>query len=235
MDESTANAPAADSQQQRHPSRQPGPRPLADLIAAAARRLPEPEPSSFADEFDYPDNAVYWRNIAQKILDSSRVFFDGDRNAFRKGFLLQEDGSSLQFDNSLDTSSLYGPMMFLPANVVGKELDATAKTIEDTLLDKTPIGGTPRYEHDKYFTINPAYQGNPWHVTTLWMAQYYIRKHQLDRAHHYIDWSISHALQSGMLSEQVNPDTGFVVGITPLVWSHAELVNTILDLTKVKP
>lgn len=191
--------------------------------------------ADFADEFDYPDNAVYWRNIAQKILDSSRVFFDGDRNAFRKGFLLQEDGSSLQFDNSLDTSSLYGPMMFLPANVVGKELDATAKTIEDTLLDKTPIGGTPRYEHDKYFTINPAYQGNPWHVTTLWMAQYYIRKHQLDRAHHYIDWSISHALQSGMLSEQVNPDTGFVVGITPLVWSHAELVNTILDLTKVKP
>ena len=53
MDESTANAPAADSQQQRHPSRQPGPRPLADLIAAAARRLPEPEHSSFADAFDY--------------------------------------------------------------------------------------------------------------------------------------------------------------------------------------
>jgi erythromycin esterase-like protein len=52
MDESTANAPGEDDQQQRR-RRQPGPQPLADLIAAAARRLPEPEASSFADAFDY--------------------------------------------------------------------------------------------------------------------------------------------------------------------------------------
>ncbi|HEY5668231.1 MAG TPA: glycoside hydrolase family 15 protein [Candidatus Saccharimonadales bacterium] len=190
--------------------------------------------ADFADEFDYPDNAVYWRNAAAQILEGSKVFFDDSRKCFRKGFLLQQDGS-LAFDNTLDVSSLYAAMMFYPAQTMAKEVKATVEAIEDSLLDKTPIGGLPRYEHDRYFTVNPDYQGNPWHVTTLWMAQYYIRAHQLDKARHYVDWSLSHALPSGMLSEQVDPDTGFVVSITPLVWSHAEFVNTILDLTKIKP
>jgi GH15 family glucan-1,4-alpha-glucosidase len=190
--------------------------------------------ADFADEFDYPDNAVYWRNVAAQMLEGSKVFFDDDRKAYRKGFLLQEDGS-LAFDNTLDVSNLYGSMMFFPSHAVNEDVKQTVHAIENILLDKTPIGGAPRYEHDKYFTVNQNYEGNPWHVTTLWMAQYYIRNHQLDKARHYVDWSLSHALPSGMLSEQVDPQTGFVVSITPLVWSHAELVNTILDLTKVKP
>jgi GH15 family glucan-1,4-alpha-glucosidase len=33
-----------------------------------------------------------------------------------------------------------------------------------------------------------------------------------------------------VLSEQINPANGTPVGVTPLVWSHAELINTLLDL-----
>ncbi len=189
--------------------------------------------ADFAEVFEYPDDAVKWRAVAAEILENSQIFFDPDRKAFRKGFLLQEDGS-LAFDNTLDMSSLYGPMMF--AQHMGVDhIKETVTAVENILLDKTPSGGVPRYEHDYYFAVNDQYLGNPWHVTTLWLAQYYVRIGQRDRAKQYVDWSLNHALPGGMLSEQVNPITGEIVSVTPLVWSHAELINTLLDLHKVKP
>lgn len=189
--------------------------------------------ADFAEDFEYPDDAVRWRNVAAEILENSKIFFDEDRGAFRKGFLLQQDGS-LQFDNTLDMASLYGAMMF--AQDMGLDrIKQTARLVENVLLDKTPSGGLPRYEHDGYFRVNPEYLGNPWHVTTQWLAQYYVRTGQLDRAREYVNWTLNHATPSGTLSEQVNPITGELVSVSPLVWSHAELVNTILDLHKIKP
>jgi GH15 family glucan-1,4-alpha-glucosidase len=74
--------------------------------------------------------------------------------------------------------------------------------------------------------------GNPWFVTTLWLAQYYCRSNNQAKAQALIDWTIAHALPSGVLSEQINPQDGSPLSVTPLVWSHAELINTILDLTQ---
>lgn len=187
--------------------------------------------ADFAEQFEYPDDAVSWRGAAKRILDGSPVFFDPERQAYRKGFLLNPDGS-LGFDNTLDVSSLYGAMTF---GLHEKDLDplhSTAKLVEEVLLDHSPSGGAPRFERDGYFLSNPHYLGNPWIVTTLWMAQYYIRYNQSDKARHYVEWAISHSLPSGVMSEQINPDSGFQVSVNPLVWSHAELINTVLDLSK---
>lgn len=188
--------------------------------------------ADFADKYAFPDDAVRWRDMAARILESSKVFFNPDRKAFRKGFLLQDDGS-LQFDDTIDVSSLFGVVMFCLKDTPADTLTQAVKAVEDTLLDKSPVGGSPRYEYDHYFESSPSFLGNPWFVTTLWMAQYYVRKMQLDRARHYIDWTLSHALPSGMLSEQINPSDGTPISVMPLVWSHAELVNTVLDLTKI--
>lgn len=188
--------------------------------------------ADFADEFEYPDDAVKWRNVAQGILDNSHLLYSEDRKSFRKGLLLKEDGN-IEYNEKLDVSSLYGSMMYWPQDVGIEKLHNTVETMEKALLDSTPSGGSMRYEHDYYFAVNDKYFGNPWHITTLWFAQYYVRTKSLDRAKHYIDWTISKALPSGVLSEQVNPDTGEPVSVTPLVWSHAELINTILDLGKV--
>ena len=104
--------------------------------------------------------------------------------------------------------------------------------VERILLDVSPSGGCPRYEYDHYFQSSPPFLGNPWFVTTLWMAQYYVRTNQIEKARHYVDWTIQHTLPSGVLSEQVNPNNGWPVSVTPLVWSHAEVINTVLDLAK---
>ena len=55
---------------------------------------------------------------------------------------------------------------------------------------------------------------------------------QTDKAKKLVDWALARELPSGALSEQFDPETGAPLGVTPLVWSHSELVNTLLDLAK---
>ncbi len=187
--------------------------------------------SELAIRFEHPDDGVRWREAADKILSNHEAFFDTERKLLRKGFLLAEDGS-LELDNTLDLSSMYGVMMFGYHHSTDS-LKSTVQAVEAILLDKTPSLGTPRYENDNYFKSDPAYLGNPWIITTLWMAQYYIRVGDIAKGTNYIDWTIAHAMPSGVLPEQVNPTTGELTSVTPLVWSHAELANTILDAMKL--
>jgi GH15 family glucan-1,4-alpha-glucosidase len=189
--------------------------------------------AALADHFDYPDDGVAWRDAAKTIADGAQVFFDTTTQSLRKGYLLKEDGS-LQFDNTLDVSSLYGAWRFGLFGANDEMITQTTSRIEQVLLDQSPTKGSPRYEHDNYFASSPAYQGNPWFVTTLWLAQYYAGSGRDDEAKRLVDWALSLQLPSGMLSEQVEPSTGVPLSVTPLVWSHAELINTILDIHDVK-
>lgn len=187
--------------------------------------------ADFAEKFEFPDDAAKWTITAEKILSNSSIFFDTDRSLYRKGYLLQQDGS-LQFDNVLDLSTLYGVMTF-GLHDSTDQLKKTAAKIEEILLDKSPSGGAPRYEHDGYFQSDPAFMGNPWFVTTLWMAQYYTRTGNGAKAREYIEWTMNHTTESGILPEQINPSDGSSLSVSPLVWSHAELANTILDVMKL--
>ncbi len=186
--------------------------------------------ADFAEKFEYPDDALLWQQTAERMINNMDILFDNDRRAFRKGYLLGADGS-IEYENTLDISSFYGVVMF----GLIKDQDQVISTrdlIEHNLLDVTGSGGAPRFEHDIYFMQNSNTPGNPWFVTTLWMAQYYVAQ-QPDKARYYVDWAISHAQSSGVLPEQVHPDDGSPISVSPLVWSHAELLNTILDLAKL--
>ncbi len=184
--------------------------------------------SRLADQLEYPDSAVEWREAAKRIGGAMGHLWDEDKSTFRKGYLLTEDGA-LSFDDTLDASSFYGMMMFGP-ETMSEQIDKTVLAIERELADKTPSGGTPRYTDDAYMRTNDNASGNPWFVTSFWLAQYYHDKQQDDRARAIMDWAASKATASGMLSEQVDPATGVQVSVAPLVWSHAEYINTALDL-----
>ena len=43
-----------------------------------------------------------------------------------------------------------------------------------------------------------------------------------------LEWVVSKAHDSGVLSEQLNPYTGEHISAAPLTWSHAEYVYTVL-------
>lgn len=186
--------------------------------------------AEFAEEFEYPDDAARWRERAKLILEAAPALFDREQKRYNKGFLLKEAGT-LEHDTTLDISSLYGVVMYGLHTSDTSPIRGTVQAIESILLDKSPSGGSPRYENDHYFASKPPYLGNPWFVTTLWMAQFYLRIGDEAKARGYMDWALKHALPSGVLAEQINPSTGAPLSVTPLVWSHAELINTILDLT----
>ena len=185
--------------------------------------------AGFAELFEYPDDAVHWQAAADSLAAHFQVFVEPTHGYLRKGFLLQEDGS-IEYDDTLDVSSGYGSMMFATKAFGPNIVRATFSSIEQQLLNSSPSGGSPRYQHDGYFNPEPSSMGNPWFVTTLWIAQYYLQTNRDDEAHQLVDWSLQHALPSGALSEQINPYDGSPISVLPLVWSHAELINTLLDL-----
>jgi len=185
--------------------------------------------SKMASVFEHNDEAVRWSRTAESIRSNLNTLYHPD-GYFRKGFLLQPSGE-IQYDNTLDASSLYGPFMYAGLPNDDDRIISTAKHVEARLLNSSPSGGVIRYEFDNYFLSKRNYKGNPWIVCTMWMAQYYSATNQNDKVQQMLDWAVHHELTSGALSEQYDPETGQPLSVTPLVWSHAELLNTLLDLS----
>lgn len=189
--------------------------------------------AEMSEEFGQPEDGAKWKATADKLLQNSEIFYDPDSSCYRKGFLHKEDGA-LEFENTIDTSSFYGVMIYGYYTSL-EQVHSTRACIEDRLLDKSPAGGVARFENDGYFRANSNCPGNPWIISTLWLAQYYIRTKQPEKARAYISWANGHALSSGLLPEQVDPDSGYATSVSPLVWSQAEFINTVLDLTQTPP
>src|SRR3989344_4142490 len=91
----------------------------------------------------------------------------------------------------------------------------------------------PRFAGDEYYRLSDNSLSNPWLITTLWIAQYYIAaatgEKDLREVLKWLQWATKYALPSGVLSEQLNPYTGEQISAAPLVWSHAEFVHTVID------
>lgn len=184
--------------------------------------------AKLAQVLERAHDAIKWEQAAESIQSNLDKLYHTD-GYFRKGFLLQED-DSLLYDDTLDISSLYGPFMYAGLALDDERFQSTATHIENRILNQSPSGGVLRYENDNYFLTKRQYKGNPWLVSTLWLAQYYAATKQTEKAQGLMDWSLAREQNSGVLSEQYDPETAKPLGVSPLVWSHAELVNTLLDL-----
>lgn len=138
-------------------------------------------------------------------------------------------------DTTID-SSLYAPFAFGLLAAAAPEMESTMRAIEQRLWVQTPIGGVARYENDYYWRKSDDIErvpGNPWFVCTLWLAQWWIAmaktREDLHRPREILEWVAEHALPSGVLAEQLHPYTGEPLSVSPLTWSHAEYVKTVLD------
>lgn len=109
----------------------------------------------------------------------------------------------------------------------------TMKEIEKQLWVGTDIGGIARYENDEYRRISKDVPGNPWIITTLWLARWYIAKarseNDLEKSLKLLNWAVKRSSRSGMLPEQINPFSGEPISVSPLVWSHAEFVIAVCE------
>src|SRR3954465_11656380 len=140
-----------------------------------------------------------------------------------------------EVDETLD-ASVYAIFKFNLFDSEDPRVVATMKAVEDKLWVKTRVGGVARYENDYYHRVSndiASVPGNPWFICTLWMADYFIARAQtpseLKLALPIFEWTASHALESGVLAEQVNPYTNQPISVSPLTWSHATVVSTAIS------
>ncbi len=141
-------------------------------------------------------------------------------------------GDIYEVDEVLD-ASLWAIYKFHLFEVDDPRVEATMKAVNQKLWVKTPVGGVARYENDYYHRVSndiAAVPGNPWFICTLWLADYFIGRAkstaELKLALPIFEWTAGHALESGVLAEQVNPYTNEPLSVSPLTWSHATVVST---------
>lgn len=141
-----------------------------------------------------------------------------------------------EVDAVLD-ASLCGLFLFGMYEAGDPRIVATVDAIKDKLTVRTPVGGLARYEGDVYQRSVSAddanVPGNPWFICMMWLAQWHIARAQsttdLQPALDALAWVEGRALRSGVLAEQVDPYTGEPLSVSPLTWSHASFVRTVLE------
>jgi GH15 family glucan-1,4-alpha-glucosidase len=188
---------------------------------------------NFADLFGDVKSYVRYRDAADRLREASDAhLYSSDLGRFARRIAVEDDGT-LTVDMILD-SALYGLWRFGMYPPDDKRIVETMTAIRDQLSNKAATGGVARYEDDYYFKVEPDTKktpGNPWFMCTLWLAQWYIATakdtHDLRAAREIINWVVAHQLPGGLLSEQLDPNSGAPLSVSPLTWSHAELIVTV--------
>lgn len=184
--------------------------------------------AELADIREDEAHAVAWRSAADDIYTAAhKLLFNTERQSFFRGINTSDDGV-ISYDQTIDMSSIFGSFMFGLFPIGSDELEAAVHTAEERFNIAENIG-VPRYEDDSYQRNDPSSLGNYWFITAMWFAQYYNEVNRPDDAKRILSWVQSHAESSGVMSEQIDPNTGELLSVAPLAWSHAEFISSLLD------
>jgi len=191
--------------------------------------------ANFTETFGEVTLTKQYRQAAAEIKDAAiKHLCDKEQDRFLRSIEIKADGS-IQRDSTID-SSISGFFLFGMFEPTDPLIENTMAAIKDRLWCKTEVGGMARYENDRHMQVTQDLAnvpGNPWFVCTLWLAQYFIAKAQaladLKPALDILRWASRCALPSGVLAEQVNPYNCNPLSVSPLTWSHAELVITVRE------
>jgi GH15 family glucan-1,4-alpha-glucosidase len=183
-------------------------------------------------------------------LDHAAEFTEGAERmcgALMRHLWVEEHGAFARMATPLDDGSYRLDMTRDAANFAVFAFDALApdhpavvkemKGLRERLWIKTSVGGVARYERDYYHQVETKniddIPGNPWAICTLWMAQHEIALARsvddLSGALDLLEWVHERAQESGVLAEQFNPHTGEPISVSPLTWSHATVMTTVVQ------
>lgn len=202
------------------------------LIAAA----------NFTEAFGETELAAGYRQGARQIQEAmDKYLYLKEEKRFARMINFRKDGT-IEIDSTID-ASLYGVFAFGVYQSDNEKVASAMRQIYEKLWCKTKMGGLARYEGDSYHRVSDSVPGNPWFITTMWLAQYYIaiakKRNELNKAMDIIKWVVERALPSGVLAEQVNPHTNEPISVSPLTWSHGtyiaviqEYLNKLMEIEK---
>ena len=185
--------------------------------------------ANFANTFgDYGPGERY-REAANRMADSfEKNFYSAEKGYYARAIINGEP------DFTVDSQNM-ALFLFGMKDVNDQRMRANMDKIMERLWIKS-VGGIARYENDGYQRIknDPTVPSNPWIITTLWAARYFVKTGEMDKAMNMIKWVIDHKQKSGVLSEQVNPYDNTTISVSPLIWSHAEFIITVLEYLEAK-
>ncbi len=193
----------------------------AALIAAA----------NFSRLLGKAENEKKYNTAAEKLKEGIlKYLWSDEKKMFYK--LINFENGEIKIDYTLDFSSIYGIYRFRVLDVTDQRVIDSINTMEE-IAKRIPIGGVMRHEKDDYYKTEKDVPGNPWIITTLWLAQYYIVKAKeekdFDKVKEILKWVVDHASKTGVLPEQLDPRTGAHLSAAPLTWSHSEFVSTVIN------
>ena len=187
--------------------------------------------AKFANLLGKDEPSRTYQAIAQRMQTAIGTVLFNEKEGFFVKHVLHTDDGELEYDNTVDTSSLYGLLLFRVFDIEDEKIVRMVKAVEDKLQVHGNSKGFVRYENDAYYRMQNAESPNPWVITTLWIARYYIDKAKKLKDLKYpmelLEWTSSHANNGGLLAEQMHPDTREQLSTSPLVWSHAEFVLAV--------
>jgi len=180
------------------------------------------------------DAAAQYQAVAEQMKEAiERHFFSPEHGRFLRGWTLR---AGQLVPDATPESSVAGLFLLgvLPAD--HPHMAVTMERLQKELWVGTRVGGVARYFRDYYFYRGGDFDripGNPWVICTLWLAQWHIRKAKafadLEPAKELLQWAVERALPTGVLAEQYHPETGELLSVAPLTWSHATFVWAVLD------
>lgn len=129
-------------------------------------------------------------------------------------------------DPTVDISLLGLTVPFNVFDVKDEKIKKSVRDIEER-LDGFPSGGYGRYEYDSYIG------GNPWVISTLWLALYYLEAGDFEKGKELFGWAVKHSTRLGFLPEQVDKFSGEPAWVMQLAWSHAMFVIVLDKIKKI--
>jgi GH15 family glucan-1,4-alpha-glucosidase len=165
-----------------------------------------------ADRLGAADRVETWGRVRTEIRDT--VLREGWSE--RAGAFTQYFGSE-----ALDASNLMLPIVgFLPAD--DPRVLATIDAVAERLTDDT--GLVYRYRTEDGVDGLAGEEGT-FLLCTFWLAQALALSGQVDRARATFERAAAYANDVGLLAEEVDPETGELLGNFPQAFSHIGLVN----------
>jgi GH15 family glucan-1,4-alpha-glucosidase len=165
------------------------------------------------------EEAARWREIADQIhAEVCERGFDRELNSF-----VQAYGSK-----RLDASLLLIPLVgFLPAT--DPRVRGTLQAIEERLLIQGEF--VLRYETENGGDGLPAGEG-AFLACSFWLVDNYILQGRYADARKLFERLLSRCNDVGLLSEEVEPLSGRMLGNFPQAYSHVGLINCALSLSR---
>ncbi|MFD3158154.1 glycoside hydrolase family 15 protein [Haloimpatiens sp. FM7330] len=207
--------------------------------------------AKIAEKLGHSEVANKWLNCANVIKESiEEILWNEEKQSFYRGVKInisKEEYDELKksndkvdvqirdngyedytkyYDDIVDSSLVGANYPFGTINANDMKMIKTGEAVERYLW-VNKVGGLKRYEDDPYIG------GNPWIITTLWLALYYNRINKVNEVDKLVKWAVNHKTPLNLLPEQIDKESGKTAWVVPLTWSHAMFILTAIEICKI--